>query len=355
MKIFLGSSTESARTMNEVAGWLEKEGRHSVYRWKAPGVIHQGHAYFDEHLRIITEMDGALFIFAEDDKVQKRDRATAATRDNVIFEYGMFVGFLGRESVLRLVVGEPDTPTDLHGLHVLRLPPKARTVADRRTKKETLGEVLAWAKRLSPVYLKRLGVDLAKHLARKQQTPVEDILVSKARRFVSRNKSSEIRALCSDKGGCGGRYYGYQFNWLANRRGKRRRLRRIFVRGSEREGGYCRGFSKGEVEGILLHLDERERTKTIGIRWIDESDVHLGGTYSSDLGFAIFGKSWLVHWGLEAGTFHDEEIGRSDDGVGDLLKRRWDALWRHAFDFDRQLIEDLRASVASGRGEGREG
>ena len=347
MKIFLGSSTEAKGAMVEVASWLEDEGRHAVLRWDAPGVFTPDHGVFEELLRLAAEVDGALLIFSEDDRTWKRGEQLSTTRDNILFEYGMFVGALGRDSVRRVVVGRPDPATDLLGLHAIRLPPNDDRDADREAREQARRQVLAWARRLSPAYLKRLGFDLAKHLARNQQTPVRDILLSVAPAFLSRNRSQEIRAMCSDKGVLGGSYYGRQFAWVEEPGASERRLRRIFVRAGG--AGSCEGFSKGEVEGILLHLDRR--SEAILARWVYESDSRLGGTYSSDLGFAIFGESWFVHWGLEAGTFHDaESAAGADDGFGNLLRRRWEDLWDHSFEFDPDLVDKLRRCSEATRG-----
>ena len=61
-------------------------------------------------------------MFSPDDIVKIRGGTFAAVRDNVIFEFGLYVGRLGREhSVIVTPKGEePRLPSDLLGVTVLK-------------------------------------------------------------------------------------------------------------------------------------------------------------------------------------------------------------------------------------------
>lgn len=64
------------------------------------------------------EYDFGIAVFTPDDKVIYRDHSLQAPRDNVIFELGLCIGFLGRERgfVVHQKNDKPKIPTDLLGL-----------------------------------------------------------------------------------------------------------------------------------------------------------------------------------------------------------------------------------------------
>lgn len=77
-------------------------------------------------LHEVRKHDFAVFVFAPDDLTRLRDTRLYSTRDNVIFELGMFITALGPERCFFLVpeTAEPfRIPTDLVGLTVPRYDP----------------------------------------------------------------------------------------------------------------------------------------------------------------------------------------------------------------------------------------
>jgi hypothetical protein len=331
MKIFIGSSTEQSEIMKRVSAWLH-ESDHVALRWDK--VIQPGQGTLIEQLiRISHEVDGAIFIFAEDDRVKVRGKGKRQPRDNVVFEYGLFLGTLGVESVLLVRVGKPKIADDLKEVLLIDLPkPGVKGESSEGSARE---RIETWAKRLAPVYLKGLGFDLAKHLINilAKGIPVGRILSEVAPQLVAGNASNEIRALCSDKGEYSEVYYSTQFAWVEKQ--PERRIKRVFVR--SRGDDY--GFSKGETLGIKMHLENEQHG--VIIRWIFADSRWLGGPYSSSLGFAIFGQSWIMHWGLESGAFHDSMQG-GDYGVLELLEKRFTDLWKYSMDFEDSLKKEIR-------------
>lgn len=124
-KLFIGSSSESLVVAKELAALLEED--FDVKVWdRAFGAGE----YFLEQLKVeLLLSDFALFILAPDDKLYKRNQDTFTTRDNVIFELGMFIGALGiRKANFVLVTYEqngvtlrPELPSDLDGLKTVKL------------------------------------------------------------------------------------------------------------------------------------------------------------------------------------------------------------------------------------------
>ncbi|PZP54902.1 MAG: DNA-binding protein, partial [Delftia acidovorans] len=68
--------------------------------------------------KALEENDFAVFVFSPDDLVRIRSMSTLAVRDNVLFEFGLFIGRLGRDRVYFLLpmAGELHLPTDLLGI-----------------------------------------------------------------------------------------------------------------------------------------------------------------------------------------------------------------------------------------------
>jgi predicted nucleotide-binding protein len=130
-EIFVGSSTESLDGGREVASWLEEYG-HKPKLWNDPRLFLPGENTYGKLIKIASEVDAAVFVFGEDDKVWYRHDALSQARDNVLIEYGLFSGLCGPGMVIVCRVGQPKMPSDLGGItHVdLNFPHRARRSID---------------------------------------------------------------------------------------------------------------------------------------------------------------------------------------------------------------------------------
>jgi hypothetical protein len=115
MRIFLASSRESISDMHKVARWLETF-THEPLTWDEPEAFLPGTYTLDGLMEISREVEAAVFIFGEDDKVWYRTEESLQPRDNVLLEYGLFAGILGRERVLICRKGKARTPSNLEGI-----------------------------------------------------------------------------------------------------------------------------------------------------------------------------------------------------------------------------------------------
>jgi predicted nucleotide-binding protein len=106
VKVFIGSSSESVDHMSEIAMWLEEEKVEPV-PWNLPTLFLPGDNTFLNLIEISRSVDGAIFIFAEDDLVWYRADTVAQPRDNVLLEYGLFVGALGPKRAIICRRGRP--------------------------------------------------------------------------------------------------------------------------------------------------------------------------------------------------------------------------------------------------------
>lgn len=115
MRVFLGSSSESVDQMHEVASWLETTGL-EVVPWDEPRLFQLGENTLEALVRISKSVDAAVFIFGEDDRIWYRSDALPQPRDNVLMEYGLFVGVLGPKRAIIARCGNPKTAADLQGI-----------------------------------------------------------------------------------------------------------------------------------------------------------------------------------------------------------------------------------------------
>jgi hypothetical protein len=116
-RLFIGSSVESLLVANAIHENLE----HSIdcTIW-SQGVFELSTSALDSLVKSAkTNFDAAVFVFAADDRAWIRNNEVSVTRDNVIFELGLFMGALGKERVFFVVprnTPQLRLPTDLLGI-----------------------------------------------------------------------------------------------------------------------------------------------------------------------------------------------------------------------------------------------
>lgn len=114
-QVFIGSSTEGLKIARALQSELESATGCTVRRWDieafAPGSL-----TLEALLGEANAVDFAILVATGEDTITTRGTQAAAVRDNIIFEFGLFLGALGRERVYLLSVGDARLPSDLSGL-----------------------------------------------------------------------------------------------------------------------------------------------------------------------------------------------------------------------------------------------
>jgi len=153
MKIFIASSKESVDLMREIEAWLQEYG-HEPLPWDKPGLFPPGEQTFLTLINISKQVDGAICVFGEDDKIWYRGDSALQPRDNILIEFGLFVGTLGPRKAIICRHGTPKHSTDLQGI----------TFIDLNQERRARGriELNIWASNLGsvpidPAYLKLSG------------------------------------------------------------------------------------------------------------------------------------------------------------------------------------------------------
>jgi len=114
-KVFIGSSERNLRVARVLGEGLEDAAE--VIIWDE-GIFGLNRGIFEELLNKLDEFDFAVLVLAPDDMTFSKDELRPSTRDNVLFECGLFMGKLGRDRVF-IVYDESielKIPSDLAGV-----------------------------------------------------------------------------------------------------------------------------------------------------------------------------------------------------------------------------------------------
>lgn len=124
--LFIGSSSESLDVAYAAQKNLDDVAE--VIVWKQ-GIFELTKFYLESLLDALEDTEFALFVFSPDDLTRIRGDEVRTTRDNVVFELGLFVGRLGRHrSFILMPAGVSDfhLPTDLLGIGTATFQPPTR-------------------------------------------------------------------------------------------------------------------------------------------------------------------------------------------------------------------------------------
>lgn len=119
-RVFVGSSTEKLGIAEAVRSLLDdsrSEFPMSVTVW--PDIFRLSRSNLSNLIKALDGFDFGVFVFATDDPIRIRHQSQRGTRDNVVFECGLFMGRLGPERTYFIMPGGDRTfrlPTDLLGI-----------------------------------------------------------------------------------------------------------------------------------------------------------------------------------------------------------------------------------------------
>lgn len=112
-RIFIGSSTESLAVANRVKEFFSDD--YDCYLW-TDGIFKSNESFIDTLMKSASLFDFGIMVFAKDDIADVRNQKYDVTRDNMLFEYGLFLGRVGADRAFVVVENGVKIPTDLSGL-----------------------------------------------------------------------------------------------------------------------------------------------------------------------------------------------------------------------------------------------
>jgi len=89
-----------------------------VDSWRT--VFHPGASTLESLRRAATAVDFAAFVWGREDRTISRQRATASPRDNVVYEAGLFAGYLGYHRTFVVHAIDSKIPTDYLGVTTIQ-------------------------------------------------------------------------------------------------------------------------------------------------------------------------------------------------------------------------------------------
>lgn len=116
-RVFIGSSSEAIRILNLVQDHL-KDAVDTVI-WTDKSVFVPNRGTLESLIKQTKLSDFAILIATKDDLINSRGRKKKGARDNVIFEYGLFLGATGLDRSFLLAEDGIDLPSDFSGMGVL--------------------------------------------------------------------------------------------------------------------------------------------------------------------------------------------------------------------------------------------
>ncbi|WP_432565040.1 nucleotide-binding protein [Kineococcus sp. SYSU DK003] len=123
-RLFIGSSSEGSDVARHLQEVLEGRQVCEVDVWDTSVFEPSGYA-LDSLLVVAARTDFAVLVASPDDETTSRGDTAPSVRDNIVLEFGLFLGALGRQRTYLLATGPVKLPTDVFGL--TRLPYRARS------------------------------------------------------------------------------------------------------------------------------------------------------------------------------------------------------------------------------------
>lgn len=119
-RLFIGSSSENLDVANDIQQNLRHDGE--VIVWNQ-GIFQPMGNVLDDLIRSLTKMDFGIFVFTPNDISIIRGERVEKTRDNIIFELGLFIGKLGKFRTFFIIPEGTGSsfklPSDLIGVNAL--------------------------------------------------------------------------------------------------------------------------------------------------------------------------------------------------------------------------------------------
>jgi len=113
--VFVGSSSEGKQIAKEVQQALKDVADVTIW---SQGIFQLNHSYLEDLISASETADFAIFVLTPDDVTESRDQQLSSPRDNVVFEFGLFLGCLGRDRCFTFHDKSQDIkiPSDLFGI-----------------------------------------------------------------------------------------------------------------------------------------------------------------------------------------------------------------------------------------------
>lgn len=139
-RIFIGSSSEGLAIAQQIKEYFSRD--FECYLW-SDDIFKYNDNYLETLMNEASLFDFGFMVCTSDDWTVSRGVEYDTARDNVIFEYGLFLGRLGREKAYIIHDKAIKLPSDLHGITLASFENLDGTLTADNQPFETLLEKLA--------------------------------------------------------------------------------------------------------------------------------------------------------------------------------------------------------------------
>ena len=116
-RIFIGSSSEGLSVAQRVKDYFSED--YDCYLW-TDDVFKNNQSFLETLMKSASLFDFGFMIFSGDDILVSREAKFDSPRDNVLFEYGLFLGRVGLDRAYIISEKDAKVPTDMLGIsHVI--------------------------------------------------------------------------------------------------------------------------------------------------------------------------------------------------------------------------------------------
>jgi hypothetical protein len=112
--VFIGSSSEGLKVANALKVMFGQQAEVEV--WNSGEIFSKNRSYLTSLLDTASLYEFAVCVFSNDDISLVRGESRTTARDNVLFEFGLFLGKLGPRRAYSLVEKDLKVPTNLSGI-----------------------------------------------------------------------------------------------------------------------------------------------------------------------------------------------------------------------------------------------
>jgi hypothetical protein len=149
--LFIGSAMESLDISYAIQENLARDAECTVWDQDIFAPSDYG---LDAILDALRNLDFGIFVFTPDDIIHVRGKEYQVTRDNVVFELGLFIARLGKERNFLVVPSDQEKlklPTDLLGLNVVTYLSKRHKINLRAALGPACNKIRAGIKKRGPL------------------------------------------------------------------------------------------------------------------------------------------------------------------------------------------------------------
>ena len=112
-RIFIGSSKEGLLVADYIKSFFSRD--YDCYLW-TDDVFKENDSFMETLLREASLFDFAFMVFSKDDLAEVRGELFETPRDNVLFEFGLFIGRVGVDRAFVIREKGSKIPSDLFGI-----------------------------------------------------------------------------------------------------------------------------------------------------------------------------------------------------------------------------------------------